>query len=63
MEPSPVLCIGDFLFFAANAIATEPIELTDSAILHFNENTGRVAYYSTDNHNDFSWGYNFWAGG
>ena len=35
-----------------------PIELDDLAIWHFDENSGSVAYDSTANHNDLSWGHN-----
>ncbi len=59
----PIMILAGFFIIQGNAMAAEPVEPTDFAILHFDENTGRTAYDSTDNHNDFSWGHNFWAGG
>jgi len=33
-----------------------PAEADDLAIWHFDENSGSIAYDSTANHNDLSWG-------
>ncbi|MDD5071406.1 MAG: LamG domain-containing protein [Patescibacteria group bacterium] len=50
-------------FVVKSAKATDQIEPDDLAIWHFDENSGGVAYDSTANHNNLSWGYNPWAAG
>jgi len=59
----PIIILAGFFVVQSNAIAAELIEPADFAILHFNENTGRIAHDSTDNHNNFNWNHNFWANG
>jgi len=50
-------------FFSLTAQAAEPIDSTDLAIWHFNENSGATIYDATANHNDLGWSYNLWGGG
>jgi len=43
-------------FVVKDAKAAGQIEPDDLAIWHFDENSGSIAYDSTANHNDLSWG-------
>ena len=51
-----IFIMAGFFVAAGQVRAAGPVEPDDLAIWHFDENSGSIAYDSTANHNDLSWG-------